>query len=57
MGFSVDVSINQTLPFPITRHSTAASLFHLIRNPLDALPPAVFHEPVVVTRQAGGLKV
>lgn len=52
-------AINQTSkPMgPIVRPSTSKVLISLVRNPLDALPPEIFHEPVVFSRMGGEVKV
>jgi cytochrome P450 len=42
---------------PILRTSTAQALISLIRNPLDALPPSIFTEPLVFAKTAGDVKV
>jgi cytochrome P450 len=42
---------------PIGTSSTAQALLALIRNPLDALPPAIFTEPLVFSKTAGEVKV
>jgi len=43
--------------FPLTRQSTLGALMAIVRNPLDALPPAIFTEPLVFTKTAGEIKV
>ncbi|NRP87577.1 Pentalenene oxygenase [Ensifer adhaerens] len=43
--------------FPLTPRSMPHVLLSLIRNPLDALPPEIFDEPVVFTRLGGKLRV
>ena len=43
--------------FPLTPQSTLATLLAIVRNPLDALPPSVFTEPLVFSKSAGELKV
>jgi len=43
--------------FPLTPRSMPHVLMSLIRNPLDALPPEIFTEPVVFTRMGGKLRV
>ncbi|WP_275791141.1 cytochrome P450 [Pararhizobium gei] len=43
--------------FPITRHSTPRVVLSLIRNPLEALPPSIFTEPVVFTRISNQLRI
>ncbi|MDK1389264.1 cytochrome P450 [Sinorhizobium sp. 7-81] len=53
----MDASINFPSPFPMTKHSTAKALWSMIKNPLDALPPSVFQESIVFTRQLGSLNV
>ncbi|RWX80808.1 cytochrome P450 [Neorhizobium lilium] len=53
----MDARTNGSTSFPLTKHSTARALLTMIDNPLDALPPAVFSEPIVFTRQVGSLKV
>lgn len=42
---------------PIGRMSTARAVVSLIRNPLEALPPEVFTEPLVFAKTAGDVKV
>lgn len=42
---------------PVMETSTAKALLALIRNPLDALPPAVFTEPLVFSRTAGRVSI
>ena len=41
----------------VSRASSLALLGALVRNPLDALPPEVFHEPLVYSRVAGRRRV
>jgi len=53
----MDARTGGSSTYPLTNHSTARALVTMIDNPLDALPPAVFREPVVFTRQMGNLKV
>lgn len=43
--------------FPLTPQSTLATLLAVVRNPLDALPPSIFTEPLVFSKSAGELKV
>lgn len=43
--------------FPITSQSTLRALLAIVRNPLDALPPLIFTEPLVFSKTAGELKV
>ncbi|MBW6425956.1 cytochrome P450 [Rhizobium sp. XQZ8] len=43
--------------FPLTPQSTLGALLAIVRNPLDALPPAIFTEPLVFSKTAGELKV
>lgn len=43
--------------FPLTPQSTLGALAAIIRNPLDALPPLIFKEPLVFSKTAGELKV
>ncbi|CAN7678266.1 cytochrome P450 [Rhizobium sp. LjRoot98] len=43
--------------FPLTPQSTLGALLAIVRNPLDALPPSIFTEPVVFSKTAGELKV
>ena len=43
--------------FPLTRQSTLGALLAIVRNPLDALPPSIFTEPLVFSKTAGELKV
>jgi cytochrome P450 len=43
--------------FPLTRQSTLGALVAIVRNPLDALPPSIFMEPVVFSKTARELKV
>jgi cytochrome P450 len=43
--------------FPLTRQSTLGALVAIVRNPLDALPPSIFTEPVVFSKTAGEMKV
>jgi cytochrome P450 len=42
---------------PVIRASTTWSLLSLINNPLDAVPPSVFSEPIVFAKTAGDVKV
>jgi cytochrome P450 len=42
---------------PVGRMSTAKAVVSLIRNPLEALPPSVFTQPLVFARTAGDIKV
>ena len=42
---------------PIGSMSIAKAVVSLIRNPLEALPPAVFTEPLVFSKTAGDVKV
>ncbi|KQR30750.1 cytochrome P450 [Rhizobium sp. Leaf155] len=42
---------------PVTEASTARALLALIRNPLEALPPAVFTEPLVFSKVAGRVSI
>nr|WP_235988657.1 cytochrome P450 [Pseudorhizobium endolithicum] len=42
---------------PIIPISTAQALVSLVRNPLDAVPPSIFTEPMVFARTAGDVKV
>jgi cytochrome P450 len=42
---------------PIIHTSTAQALISLVRNPLDAIPPSIFTEPMVFARTAGDVKV
>ncbi|WP_081159450.1 cytochrome P450 [Ensifer aridi] len=53
----MDASIDRAPPFPVTKHSTAKAFLAMIKNPLDALPPAVFKEPIVFTGRLGNLQV
>lgn len=39
--------------FPVTPQSTPRILAAIIRNPLDAIPPSIFTEPVVFSKTAG----
>lgn len=43
--------------FPLTHQSTLKALAAVVRNPLDALPPEIFTEPLVFTKMAGEMKV
>jgi cytochrome P450 len=43
--------------FPLTPQSTFGALVAIVRNPLDALPPSIFTEPLVFTKTAGEIKV
>lgn len=43
--------------FPLTPQSTLGALMAIVRNPLDALPPSIFTEPLVFSKTAGDLKV
>lgn len=43
--------------FPLTPQSTLGALVAIVRNPLDALPPAIFKEPLVFSKTAGEVKV
>ncbi|MBB3564371.1 cytochrome P450 [Rhizobium sp. BK512] len=42
--------------FPLTPQSTLGALLAIVRNPLDALPPSIFTEPLVFSKTAGELK-
>jgi cytochrome P450 len=42
---------------PVVRTSTPKALVSLIRNPLDALPPAIFSEPIVFSKMGGDVKI
>jgi cytochrome P450 len=42
--------------FPLTRQSTLGALVAIVRNPLDALPPSIFTEPLVFSKTAGEMK-
>jgi cytochrome P450 len=42
---------------PIVRTSTSKALVSLIRNPLEALPPAIFDDPIVFSKLGGEVKV
>src|SRR5688572_9030917 len=42
---------------PVLASSTAKAVLALIRNPLDAVPPSIFSEPIVFVRSAGEVKV
>ncbi|MGE8106423.1 cytochrome P450 [Allorhizobium sp. NPDC080224] len=42
---------------PIIRTPTARALISLVRNPLDAMPPSIFTEPLVFSRTAGRVSV
>ncbi|MFD2345846.1 cytochrome P450 [Sinorhizobium terangae] len=54
----MDASIDLGSPLPVTKHSTAKAFLAMIKNPLDALPAAVFKgQPIVFTRQMGNLQV
>ncbi|SCX18556.1 Pentalenene oxygenase [Agrobacterium sp. DSM 25558] len=48
---------NLKTDFPLTSQSTLGALVAILRNPLDALPPSVFNEPLVFSKTAGELKV
>ncbi|WP_246704092.1 cytochrome P450 [Rhizobium sp. P38BS-XIX] len=43
--------------FPLTPRSMPHVLLSLIRNPLDALPPEIFREPIIFTRMGGKMRV
>jgi cytochrome P450 len=43
--------------FPLTRQSTLGALAAIVRNPLDAIPPSIFTEPLVFSKTAGEMKV
>ncbi|WP_426128853.1 cytochrome P450 [Pararhizobium sp. PWRC1-1] len=43
--------------FPLTPQSTLGALVAIVRNPLDALPPSIFKEPLVFSKTAGEVKV
>lgn len=47
-----DQSVSLKPMGPVTEASTARALLALIRNPLEALPPAVFTEPLVFSKVA-----
>ena len=54
----MDTLVSPAKPMsPIGRMSTAKAVISLIRNPLEALPPAVFTEPLVFAKTAGEVKV
>jgi cytochrome P450 len=42
---------------PVNATSTPRALLALIRNPLEALPPSIFTEPLVFSKTAGEVKV
>jgi cytochrome P450 len=42
---------------PITKGSTPRAIVSLVKNPLDALPPEIFTEPLVFSKMAGKVKV
>ncbi|MGC4411030.1 cytochrome P450 (plasmid) [Rhizobium rosettiformans] len=42
---------------PIIRTPTAQALFSLVRNPLEAVPPSIFTEPLVFSKTAGRVTV
>lgn len=42
---------------PITRGSTPRAIVSLVKNPLDALPPEIFTEPLVFSKMVGNVKV
>ncbi|MFN7090299.1 MAG: cytochrome P450 [Allorhizobium sp.] len=42
---------------PIIRTPTAQALISLVRNPLEAVPPSIFTEPLVFSRTAGRVTV
>lgn len=52
-----DQSVSLRPMGPVTEASTARALLALIRNPLDALPPAVFTEPLVFSKTAGRVSI
>jgi cytochrome P450 len=41
----------------LTRQSTLRALAAIVRNPLDAIPPSIFTEPLVFSKTAGDMKV
>ncbi|WP_368516516.1 cytochrome P450 [Rhizobium sp.] len=49
-------NLSQTT-FPLTPRSMPHVLLSLIRNPLDALPPEIFTEPMVFTKVGGKLRI
>ncbi len=57
MNASVNAADLSQTTFPLTPRSMPHVLLSLIRNPLDALPPEVFTEPVVFTKVGGKLRV
>ena len=52
-----DQSVSLKPMGPVTEASTARALLALIRNPLEALPPAVFTEPLVFSKVAGRVSI
>lgn len=42
---------------PILQTATARALISLVRNPLDAVPPSIFTEPLVFSKTAGRVTV
>lgn len=54
----MDAPISTLKPMqPITTASTPRAIVSLIKNPLDALPPTIFTEPLVFSKMAGKIKV
>ncbi len=52
-----DQSVSLKPMGPVTEASTARALLALIHNPLEALPPAVFTEPLVFSKVAGRVSI
>lgn len=57
MDTTVSTRTDLKTSFPLTTQSTLGTLAAIVRNPLDALPPSIFTEPVVFSKTAGDLKV
>jgi cytochrome P450 len=57
MGMAIDNDGDLKTHFPLTPQSTLGALVAIVRNPLDALPPSIFTEPLVFSKTAGEIKV
>lgn len=57
MSTRANMAETSATAFPLTPRSMPHVLLSLIRNPLDALPPEIFHEPIIFTRMGGKMRV
>ncbi|WP_320199834.1 cytochrome P450 [Agrobacterium sp. rho-13.3] len=57
MDTAIDSNNELKTRFPLTPQSTLGALVAIVRNPLDALPPSIFTEPLVFSKTAGEIKV